>query len=169
MRRLHVVIRVATLAATLSVGFCVLGISSPAWARSHVAIAACRSTQIKETLSTSARTYSAGKTVIVRLSIRNTSSHSCTIAVGPTSPSLAILNHQGDVLWNNCYTGDQPGACAMFLMLHILKPDTAYSLTKSWNQRSGSPAKLVPRGDYVLTSNVSGVGGARRVDFTLVR
>jgi hypothetical protein len=79
-----------------------------------------------------------------------------------------ILNSKGNVVWNNCYAGDQPGACAMFLMLRTLKPSGSYSLTKSWNQRDGTQQKFVPRGDYVLTSNVSGIGTERKVDFTLV-
>ena len=104
----------------------------------------------------------------MKVTIRNISSRTCSVAIGPTSPSLSIVNAKGSVVWNNCYAGDQPGACAMFLMLHTLNANTAYTLAKSWNQRSGANDGYVPRGGYVVRSNVSGVGVEKRIRIKLV-
>jgi hypothetical protein len=70
-------------------------------------------------------------------------------------------------VWNNCYSGDQPGACAMFLMLHVLKPKASYVLARSWNQRDGPRSQFVARGAYEVTSSSSGVSGFSRARFTL--
>jgi hypothetical protein len=157
-------------AAALSVLATILGslaLLSPAPSQAATAVASCRTSQVRETLTTNARSYLPGASVVMRVSIRNVSSHSCSVAVGPTSPSMSVLNAKGTEVWNNCYAGDQPGACAMFLMLRTLKSNTAYTLTKTWNQQTGSTQKFVARGRYVLTSNVSGVGSEKKVDFTL--
>jgi hypothetical protein len=119
-------------------------------------------------LSTNTHDYRPGSPVVMRVSIINVSSRSCAIGVGPTSPTLSIINTKGDVIWNNCYAGDQPGACAMFLMLRTLKPGPSYALAKSWNQRTGPEHSFAARGTYVLTSNVSGLGGEKKVDFALI-
>jgi hypothetical protein len=100
------------------------------------------------------------------VSIGNLSSKSCNVAIGPTSPSVSIVNSKGVVVWNNCYAGDQPGACAMFLMLHTLQPKGLYSFSRSWNQRSGPRSTFAPRGTYELISSFSGLG-PRKIRFTL--
>jgi hypothetical protein len=156
------------MASVLALTFALLPLAASTSAQAATSVASCRTSQVRESLTTNAKSYAPGVSIVMRVSIRNVSSRSCSVAVGPTSPSMAILNSKGDVIWNNCYAGDQPGACAMFLMLRDLKPNTAYTLTKIWNQRTGSSQKFVARGRYVLTSNVSGVGSQKKVDFTLV-
>jgi hypothetical protein len=56
----------------------------------------------------------------------------------------------------------------MFLMLHPLKANASYTLAKSWNQRPGANDGYVPRGAYVVRSNVSGVGVVKRIRIKLV-
>jgi hypothetical protein len=166
--------RVSTLLGTLLVasvlatGCGVLATSSMAQAQSRPTTAPCRPSDLRESLSTNAKSFASGSTVIMRLALRNVSARSCTIAVGPTSPSLSILNSRGTVIWNNCYSGDQPGACAMFLMLRTIQPTKSYALAKSWNQRTGKLNNFAARGNYVVTSNVSGLRTERKVAFNLV-
>jgi hypothetical protein len=79
-----------------------------------------------------------------------------------------VLNSKGVVVWNNCYAGAQPGACAMFMMLHPITARATFVITKTWNQRSGPASDFVARGDYTLASNLSGAGSANRIKFALV-
>jgi hypothetical protein len=137
-------------------------------AQNRLRVVDCALTALRETLTTNARSYRPSKPVEMKVTIRNISSRTCSVAIGPTSPSLSIVNAKGSVVWNNCYAGDQPGACAMFLMLHTLNANTAYTLAKSWNQRSGANDGYVPRGGYVVRSNVSGVGVEKRIRIKLV-
>jgi hypothetical protein len=159
--------RGGVLVSVLAVILVLLPVTSAAPAQAAASLTSCRASSVRETLTTNAKSYAPGVSVVMRVSIRNVSSRSCSVAVGPTSPSMSIINKKNIEVWNNCYAGDQPGACAMFLALRILKPNAAYTLTKTWNQRTGSNQKFVARGRYVLTSNVSGVGSELKVDFTL--
>ena len=102
------------------------------------------------------------------MSIHNESNRTCYVAIGPTSPSFSVLNSKGVVVWNNCYAGAQPGACAMFMMLHPITARATFVITKTWNQRSGPASDFVARGDYTLASNLSGAGSANRIKFALV-
>jgi hypothetical protein len=138
-----------------------------AGAQSNSRVSPCHVSQIRESLSTNAKTYAPGTSVKMTVSIRNLSPKTCSVAIGPTSPSVSIINAQGAVVWNNCYAGDQPGACAMFLMLHTLKPKGLYSFSKSWNQRGGSTSTFAARGTYELTSHFSGLG-PNKISFTLI-
>ena len=139
-----------------------------AGAQTNSRVSPCRVSQVRESLSTNAKTYAPGTSVKMTVSIRNLSAKTCDVAIGPTSPSVSIINAQGAVVWNNCYAGDQPGACAMFLMQHILKPKGLYSFSKSWNQRSGPTSTFAARGTYELTSNFSGLS-PNKIRFTLIQ
>jgi hypothetical protein len=155
------------LLAGLVFGGLTLPIATMSVAVSASTVTSCRSSQVGETATTSAESYPEGTLVELTVTIRNESTRSCSVAIGPTSPSFSILNARGVVVWNNCYTGDHPGACAMFLMLHVLKPKASYVLARSWNQRDGPQSKFVPRGAYEVTSSSSGVSGFSRAKFTL--
>jgi len=130
-------------------------------------VTSCHSSQVRETATTSAKSYPEGSLVKLTVTIRNESTRTCSVAIGPTSPSFSILNARGTVVWNNCYSGDHPGACAMFLMLHVLKAKASYVLARSWNQRDGPQSKFVARGAYEVTSSTSGVSGFSRAKFEL--
>jgi ABC-type transport system substrate-binding protein len=168
MFRVSTLLRTLLVGGTLAIGFGVLTTTSVAEAQNKPATVSCRTSALRETLSTNEKSFTPGTTVVMRLVLRNVGSRACTIAVGPTSPSLTILNAKDKVIWNNCYAGDQPGACAMFLMLRTIEPDTSYTLSKSWNQRTGLSNNFAARGRYVLTSNVSGLGAEKKVAFSLV-
>lgn len=129
----------------------------------------CSTSDVKEHVSTNKRNYRSGKSVIMTSSLRNVSPTTCNIEVGPTSPSLAVTNVKGAVVWNNCYAKDQPGVCALYLTLHALKSGATYSKSFTWDQRSGSSGTRVPTGEYQLTARFTGVSGNHRTTFYLKR
>jgi len=137
-------------------------------AKSQPRISSCAPSALRATLTTNATTFHSSAPVRMKVIIRNISSATCAVAVGPTSPSLSILNGKGATVWNNCFSDDQSGACAMFLMLHPLSAGAVYTLARSWNQRFGAAHAFVPRGDYVVTSNVSGLGATKKVHIRLI-
>jgi hypothetical protein len=159
---------VALVCATMAVGTLNVVDAQMAGAQENGRVAACRVSQVRESLSLSGESYAPGTSVTITVSIHNLSSKSCGVAVGPTSPSLSIRNAKGVVVWNNCYVGDQPGACAMFLTLHVLKPKTSYSFNRTWNQRAEPNSKFVARGTYELTSNFSGLDSPHKIKLTLI-
>ena len=130
-------------------------------------VSSCRSSQVRETVKTDAKSYPKGATVKMTVAIHNESARACSVAIGPTSPSLSILNSKGVVVWNNCYANDQPGACALYLMLRTLAAKGSYTISRSWNQRSGPTSDFVARGKYTLTSSFSSVGSGSKFGFTL--
>jgi hypothetical protein len=136
-------------------------------ALSHIQVATCHSSTLRVTSSTNERSYTPGTSVTMTVTIRNDSKRTCAITVGPTSPSMAITNSRGDIRWNNCYADDQPGACAMYLMLRSLAAGGHYSLTKKWDQRFGPTHGFVARGTYSLTTSFSAVKPSSKIEFTL--
>ncbi len=134
----------------------------------HPRISSCAPSALRASLTTNATTFHRSAPVRMNVTIRNISSATCAVAVGPTSPSLSILNDKGATVWNNCFSDDQSGACAMFLMLHPLAAGAVYTLARSWNQRFGATHGFVPRGDYIVTSNVSGLGAPKKVHIKLI-
>jgi hypothetical protein len=96
--------------------------------------------------------------VYLQTSLQNISKKSCSIEIGPTSPSLEVDNPDGTVAWNNCYAGDEPGACPLFLELKVLRPKATYSWSSTWPP-AGSTAALPTPGTYKFKANYS-VGGA---------
>jgi hypothetical protein len=151
----------------LMLGGLTLPIATMSVAVSASTVTSCHNSQVRETATTSAKSYPEGTPVKLSVTIRNESTRSCSVAIGPTSPSFSILNERGTVMWNNCYAGDHPGACAMFLMLHVLKPKASYVIARSWNQRDGPQSKFVTRGTYEVMSSSSGVSGFTIAKFTL--
>jgi hypothetical protein len=129
----------------------------------------CSTSDVKERVSTSKRSYGPGIMVVMTSSVRNTSAKNCNVEIGPTSPSLTVTNSKGVVVWNNCYANDQPGVCALYLVLHSLKPGVTYARTFEWDQRSGSPPARVPKGTYRLTARFSGVSGNHKTKFQLTK
>ncbi len=160
-------IRCAALGVALVFAGTALSGASIARAQGSRAVTSCRTSQVRETLKTSARSYPVDATVKMTLTIHNESTVACTVAIGPTSPSLTVINAKGVVVWNNCYAHDRPGACAQFMMLHIMSAQGSYTFSKTWNQRSGSVSHFVPRGTYTLTSNYYEAGSVGTYKFTL--
>jgi hypothetical protein len=95
------------------------------------------------------------------------SSKICSVAIGPTSPSLVVTDSDGVVVWNNCYANDRPGACALYLVAQTLRPGATYAKTVAWDQRSGRPSARVPTGTYQLSANFSGNAGNDTTRFQL--
>jgi hypothetical protein len=127
----------------------------------------CSTQDVREVVSTSQQSYGPGIMVVTISSIRNTSGKICSVAIGPTSPSLTVTNPKGVVVWNNCYANDQPGACALYLVARTLKPGATYAKTFAWDQRSGQPPARVPTGTYQLTTQFSSIAGRHAVRFQL--
>ena len=166
--------RVATRMTLIAVIFlCAAGIISPVPGTAQNAnatstrVPACSSADVREVVSTSQQSYGPGVMVVMKSSVRNTSSKTCIVAVGPTSPSLTVTNSKGVVVWNNCYANDQSGACALYLVAQTLRPGATYAKTVAWDQRSGQPPARVPTGTYQLTAQFSGIAGNHATRFQL--
>jgi hypothetical protein len=71
------------------------------------------------------------------------------------------------VVWSNCYANGRPGACALYLAQHTLKPGASYATSVKWDQRSGQPLARVPTGTYRLTAPFSGSVGNHTTRFQL--
>ena len=127
----------------------------------------CSTSDVKERVSTSKRTYGTGIMVVMTSSVRNASAKTCNVEIGPTSPSLTVTNSKGDVVWNNCYVNDRPGVCSLSLGSHSLKPGVTWARTFEWDQRSSPPPARVPTGTYRLTARFSGVSGNHKKKFQL--
>jgi len=127
----------------------------------------CSTSVLREALSTSQRSYGTGTLVLMTSSVRNVSNKNCSVGVGPTSPSFTITNSKGVVVWNNCYANDRPGACALYLVAHTLKPGTTFATTVKWNQQTGQPPTRASTGAYRLTARFSGISGRRTTGFEL--
>jgi hypothetical protein len=169
MKKITRCLRAVALCIGLLTALFVLPSATFASAHSNSQVAQCSSSMLKTFATTNAKHYKPGAVVRMKVSVRNVSSRTCAITIGPTSPNIAIVNDRGDVLWNNCYANDRPGACAMYLALHSLKPKSTYSLDKTWNQRSGATDNFVARGTYWLTSSFTNVEMSNRTRFTLVQ
>ncbi len=100
-------------------------------------------------------------------SIRNKSDATCSVWIGPISPSFRVTNSKGVEIWNNCYADDQAGACPRYLIARSLKLGSTYSKTVAWDQRSGTPPARVPAGVYKLTTQFAGIAGNRSARFEL--
>jgi hypothetical protein len=131
--------------------------------------APCSASLLKFSTTTNQKSYLPGAVVKMTFSITNKSSSECTTTVGPTSPSFAITNSKGVEVWNNCYSNDRPGACAMYLMLRHIKAGATYSETFTWDQRSGASRARVPIGVYQLTVGGAGTAGKHSVKFVVAR
>ena len=129
----------------------------------------CSTFDVKEHVSTSKRTYASGAKVVMTSSVRNASTKTCAVEVGPTSPSLTVTDSKGVVVWNNCFTKDRPGVCSLSLESHALKPGATYAKTFAWDQRSSPPPPRVPRGTYTLTARFNVVSGNHKTKFYLTK
>jgi hypothetical protein len=127
----------------------------------------CSTSVLREAVSTSQRIYGSSSLVVMTSSVRNVSRKSCSVGVGPTSPSFTVTNAQGVTVWNNCFVNDRPGACALYLVAHTLKPGATFATTVRWDQRAGQPPTRAPTGAYRLTAQVSDVAGHRTTSFEL--
>jgi len=127
----------------------------------------CSVSDVRETISTSEPSYGPGSLVIMASSIRNASNSVCSIAVGPTSPSMTVTSSHGAQVWNGCYVNGHPGACALYLVVQSLEPGAAYTKTVSWDQRSGAAAARVPVGVYELSAQFSGIALRRTTRFDI--
>src|SRR5665213_856984 len=104
---------------------------------SSMGIPSCSTSELNEMTSTSLHSYGPRVMVVMRLSIRNMSSTTCNVAIGPSSPLISVTNSVGVVVWNSCYTNDRHGACALYLVAQTLNPGATYTKTVAWDQRSG--------------------------------
>jgi len=105
--------------------------------------------------------------VVMRLSIRNVSSTTCNVAIGPSSPLISVTNSVGVVVWNSCYTNDRHGACALYLVAQTLNPGATYTKTVAWDQRSGEPPVRNSPGTYQMTAQFSSIAGIHATKFQL--
>ena len=127
----------------------------------------CGKVDVKITAATSQQRYAAGTSVKMIGTILNVSSRTCTVAVGGTSPSMTITNATRVVVWDNCYSNDQPGMCPQYLALRTLKSGGKYSTTRTWNQHIGG--KVAPRGTYEFILSYAGLANKKTIKIFLTK
>jgi hypothetical protein len=127
----------------------------------------CSPASLTEKVSTGRPSYGPAAKVSFIASIRNKSKAACSVAIGPTSPTISLTSSKGVQVWNNCFLDDHSGACAQYLLLHTLAPGASYKRTYTWDQRSGTPPVRVARGVYTLTMRFAGVVGNVRAELKL--
>jgi hypothetical protein len=130
--------------------------------------APCSSTSISLAISTDQARYGPGTPVKLSASIRNTSPRSCTVAVGPTSPTFSVRTSQGVVVWSGCGGKGGLSACAQYLVLRTLAPGTAVRVGATWDQRSGTPLHRVAVGTYRASVGFARGGVRHSVAFQIV-
>lgn len=130
-------------------------------------IATCSNAQVRAVITTSQPSYGPGVMVVMRSSVRNVSNVSCSVATGPTSPSLSVTNSKGVVEWSNCDVRDRPETCSPHLVAHTLAPGATYERTFAWNQLANLPLARVAAGTYQLRAKFIGVAGRRVTSFRL--
>jgi hypothetical protein len=128
----------------------------------------CSSASIGLAISTDQARYGPGTPVKLSASIRNTSSRSCTVAVGPTSPTFSVRTSHGVVVWTSCGGEGGFSACAQYLVLRTLEPGTAVGVGATWDQRSGTPLRRVAVGTYRASVGFARGGASRSVAFQIV-
>jgi hypothetical protein len=127
----------------------------------------CTSAQVRESVAaTIEATSSPVVSVLLQTSLQNISKKSCTIAVGPTSPSLVVTDQEGNVAWNNCFTANGEGACAQFLVLKTLKPNTSFTWSMSWHPTLSSTTPPPPW-TYTFHSSFGSVNKSGTSPFVL--
>ena len=153
--------RAATLLVSLVVIFPIVVGSAQASAKTvtkktstlSVLTGPCTADQMSPSISSTIETDSSSSIVVyLQTSLKNISKKTCSIDVGPTSPSLEVDNPDGTVAWNNCYADDEPGACPLFLELKILKPKETYSWSSTWPPSSSTAALPTP-GTYKFSAS----------------
>ncbi|HVA69804.1 MAG TPA: hypothetical protein VNF08_00560 [Acidimicrobiales bacterium] len=137
----------------------------------HVAAKAssvpCTSMMVRERAATNETSYGPGSVVRMSASLHNTSSQTCSIAVGATSPSLIVKNASGVEEWSTCGATGGLQACALYLMLETLQPGGTYTRTATWDQHSSASATRAPPGVYRLSVHFNGVTGQASTKFNL--
>ena len=79
------------------------------WHAGHIAVAMsahvapCKPSAVMETVSTNQRTYGPGTVVWMTALIRNKSVRTCSVWVGPFSPSFTVTNSTGAAVWNKLW------------------------------------------------------------------
>lgn len=129
--------------------------------------APCTSLTISESATTNEKSYGPRSVVTMTASIHNTSTQTCSVAVGPTSPSLIVDNSGGVEVWSNCGGAGEFDACALYLLLETLQPGGTYTKTATWDQGSGASGARVPPGVFQLNVHFDGVSGQVSTKFNL--
>jgi hypothetical protein len=77
-------------------------------------------------LTTNQAVYHPGQVATMTLTIRNTSTHAETIAMGPSIDGF-FITHNDQVIWRS-NAGPQPD----FILLRVLRPGQSITLTANW-------------------------------------
>ena len=153
------------LMATCLLGVLAVAPSTPAGAAgttttgasTRAASPACGHGDLRLAGATNARRYGPATWVKLSAQITNVSLESCTIAVGPSWPSLRVTNAQGMQVWNSCTDNDRLGACPQFLALRTLGPGATYVARAAWDQGEGPRRTRVPVGPYHFVAALNGM------------
>lgn len=133
----------------------------------RVAPVLCTPSALSETAATNRQSYGLGVAVTMTATIHNTSTSSCTIAVGEISPSFNVTNAQGVPEWTSCGALAHPAGCPQFLVNQSLAPSGTYTGTATWDQRSDATSTRVLSGAYTLTTRFNGIALQTTASFQL--
>ena len=107
--------------------------------------------------------YLAGTPVRITVALHNRSSSACTYATGPTSPTYQFTNAAGVTVWGSCWVGGVASPCADFLVQRTLGGNATWLERLSWDQRSGTPDRLVAAGRYRFSVSLQGLGASATI------
>jgi len=163
----------AGIALVLGAFAVAMGVTAPASAAGRGADAKnalappCAPSAVREVTSTNGRYYGPKSIVKMTSSVRNTSKATCSVSVGPTSPSFAVTNSKGVECGTTATPATGPER-APVPHRRSLKPGATFSKTVAWDQRSGSPPARVPAGIYKVTTHFTGIPGNHSAWFKLM-
>ena len=167
MSRIRRAVAAGTLVALAvlgPVGFAPFGAVTPAGA---TVVATCSRANATIAASAEHTTYLAGTPVRFSVALHNRSTTSCSYASGPTSPTVGVTNASGVTVWGSCWSAGAPSPCADFLVRRTLAAGATSILHFSWDQRRGTPDRLVRAGRYRFAVSLQGLTAS--VAFALVR
>jgi hypothetical protein len=105
---------------------------------------------LKVVLATDHEIYHQGQPVVMTLTATNTTSHTISVALGPSTDGFYVTQNGREVWASNA--GPQP----LFLMLKTIPAGQSFTLSATWNGRSNLAAPSSPTGVLVVHSQFAG-------------
>ncbi|MHB8509480.1 MAG: BsuPI-related putative proteinase inhibitor [Candidatus Dormibacteria bacterium] len=108
----------------------------------------CGVSEVSATLTTDHQSYPTGQQVNFAITVKNTSSHACSVnRMGGCRVGPSIYDSNGQLVWP---TGPQP-MCASMITLVTLQPGQSDTVAAAWGQQTcagGNQCSNVPAGTY---------------------
>ncbi len=127
----------------------------------------CTASQVRIALTTNTPSAVVGQVVVVRATLTNTSTVTCTVTIGATSPTFTVYDRAGVARWSYCDSRVRPEVCPQYLRLVTLAPGHQFVKTASWATSKVAP--VTPAGIYRLECRFVGTSIAASAHFYLAR